>query len=398
MARTRRPSLTPDEARQLHYDALVIDAQQPVVTSGMLFTGRMRTALGQLAAAGLSQYEAEPFMAAMAAREIQTSDAARAAYLDVWRRSGVTVACGTYSPGLGRVRPSQDFERAVEALSWAHAIVEALDGDLILIRTAADIERAHRDNKHGVILDFQNTTAFWDDLDRVEQFRNLGVRMVQLTYNLRNLVGDGCTEAYQGGLSYFGREVVQRLNAARVLVDVSHCSERVGRDALALSTTPIAVSHSSSKAVCDHDRGKTDEFARAVADGGGFFGVVIVPGFITESPEATLEDFARHVEHLIDVCGIDHVGIGTDKGGPGPATDSLIEYPVTMPQQRPGDFNWFGFRQEHRLTPEHHLVGYENFADWPNLTVTLAGRGMSEGELRKLLGLNFLRVFHQSVG
>src|SRR6516225_3451386 len=137
MARTRRPSLTPDEARQLHYDALVIDAQQPVVTSGMLFTGRMRTALGQLAAAGLSQYEAEPFMAAMAAREIQTSAAARAAYLDVWRRSGVTVACGTYSPGLGRVRPSQDYERAVEALGWAHAIVEALDGNLLLIRTAA---------------------------------------------------------------------------------------------------------------------------------------------------------------------------------------------------------------------------------------------------------------------
>ena len=398
MARTRRLSLTPAEAKQLHHDALVIDAQQPVVTSGMLFTDTMRTALDQFAAAGLSQYEAEPFMAAMAAREIQTSAAARAAYLDVWRRSGVTVACGTYSPGLGRVRPSQDYERAVEALGWAHAIVEALDGNLLLIRTAADIERTHRERRHGVILDFQNTTAFGDDLDRVEQFRYLGVRMVQLTYNLRNLVGDGCTEAYQGGLSYFGREVVQRLNAARVLVDVSHCSERVGRDALALSTTPIVVSHSSSKAVCDHDRGKTDEFAKAVADGGGFFGVVIVPGFITESPEATLDDFARHVEHLIDVCGIDHVGIGTDKGGPGPATDSLIEYPATMPQQHPDDFNWFGFRKEHRLTPEHYLVGYENFADWPNLTVTLAGRGMNEDELRKVLGLNFLRVFRESVG
>jgi len=398
MARTRRPSLTPDEARQLHYDALVIDAQQPVVTSGMLFTDTMRTALAQFAAAGLSQYEAEPFMAAMAAREIQTSAAARAAYLDVWRQSGVTVACGTYSPGLGRVRPSQDYERAVEALSWAHAIVEALDGNVLLIRSAADIERTHREKKHGVLLDFQNTTAFGDDLDRVEQFRNLGVRMVQLTYNLRNLVGDGCTEAYQGGLSYFGREVVQRLNAARVLVDVSHCSERVGRDALALSRTPIVVSHSSSKAVCDHDRGKTDEFAKAVADGGGFFGVVIVPGFITEVPEATLEDFARHVEHLIDICGIDHVGIGTDKGGPGPGTDSLIEYPATMPQQRTGDFNWFGFRKEHRLTPEHHLLGYETFADWPNLTMTLASRGMNEDELRKLLGLNFLRVFRESVG
>src|SRR5205807_1838542 len=161
--------------------------------------------------------------------------------------------------------------------------------------------------KHGLILDFQNATPFGDDLDRVEYFHNLGVRMVQLTYNLRNLVGDGCNEAHQGGLSYFGREVVRRLNEHRILVDVSHCSEQVG--------------------------------------------------------------------------------IGTDKAGPGPGTESLVEYPATLPRHDPRKFTWAGFRlEEHRLTSDYHLTGYENFGDWPNLTVKLAERGFNEEELRKLLG------------
>ncbi len=396
MTQKRKPTLTPAEARQLHAEALVIDAQQPPATSGFLFTDKMRVAVAEYARQGLARDDVSSLMAVMAAREIQTSAIAREAYLDLWHKSGVTVACGTFS---GSARPGGAFERATEAIARAHAIIDALDGELRLVRRAADIEHAHREHKHGLILDFQNATPFGDDLDRVEHFYNLGIRMVQLTYNLRNLVGDGCTEAHQGGLSHFGREMVQRLNASRILVDVSHCSEQVGWDALKVSTSPIVISHSSSKAVCYHDRGKSDELAKAVADRGGFFGVVIVPGFISESAEATLDDFTRHVEHLVDIIGIDHVGIGTDKAGPGPGTESLVEYPSTMPRHRSGTFDWAGFRlTEHRLTPEYHLKGYENFGDWPNLTMHLAQRGFNEDELRKLLGLNFLRVFGEIAG
>ncbi len=396
MAQRRKPTLTPGEARQLHSEALVIDAQQPPAISGFLYTDAMRTAVAEYARKGLGRDEAGPQLAVMAAREIQTSADARKAYLDLWHRSGVTVACGTFS---GSHQPGGAFERASEAIARAQAVIDVLDGELRLVRLAADIEQSHRDRKHGLILDFQNTTPFGDDIGRVDYFYSLGVRMVQLTYNLRNLVGDGCTEAYQGGLSHFGREVVRRLNEMRILVDVSHCSEQVGWDALKVSTAPIVISHSSSKAVCHHDRGKSDELAKAVADRGGFFGVVIVPGFISESTDVTLDDFARHVEHLVDVIGVDHVGIGTDKTGPGPGTESLITYPTTMPRHRPGTFDWAGFRlKEHRLTPEYHLRGYENFGDWPNLTVHLAQRGFNEDELRKLLGLNFLRVFRDIAG
>jgi membrane dipeptidase len=391
-----RPTLTPDEARSLHHEALVIDSQQPPATTGFLFTDRMRVALAELHARKVSRDEAHPVLVDLAQQELLTSSAAREQFLEFWHASGVTVACGTYS---GAHRMSDSYDMANRRLAQAHAVVEALDGELLLCRTAADIERAHATRKHGLVLDFQNTTPYADSLDRINHFHNLGVRMVQLTYNLRNLVGDGCTETNQGGLSYFGREVVRRLNDLRTLVDVSHCSEPVGWDALKISTAPVIVSHSASKAVCYHDRGKTDELARAIAERGGYFGVVVIPGFISDKKEPTLDDFAAHVEHLVDVCGIDHVGIGTDKAGPGPGTESMIAYPPDMLKRRSAGFNWDGFRtEEHRLTPDYHLNGFEDFRDWPNLTVCLAQRGFSEAELRKLLGLNYLRVFRDVVG
>ena len=395
MAGLRKPTLSAEEARKLHYDALVIDSQQPPATSGFLFTDRMRAALEEHARQGMSRGEAGDLLAEMAAQEIRTSADARKAYLDLWERSGVTVASATYA-GPGAINDA--FERAVTRIAQARAIMDALDGELLLIRRADDIEQAYRTGKRGLILDFQNTTPFGSDLGRIRLFWNLGIRVVQLTYNLRNLVGDGCTEAHKGGLSYFGREVVRRLNELNMVVDVSHCSEQVGWDALEVSTAPVMVTHSSSSAVCYHDRGKSDRLAKTIADRGGFFGVVIIAGFIQETPEATLDDFARHVEHLVDVMGIDHVGIGSDKAGPGPGTDSLIEYPEEMPTRRPGEFDWRGFREEHRLNSEYHLKGYDDFGDWPNLTVKLAERGFNEDELRKLLALNYLRVFREIVG
>lgn len=399
MPQTKNAPLTPAEARKLHHDALVIDAQQPPATSGLLFTEKMRAILGEYLghSGGPKTRDAiAPLMEELAARELVTSAPARAAYLDLWRRAGVTVACGTYA---GTEPPSRSFELANQRLARAQAIVDALGGELIQVRRAADIERAHQTGKRGLILDFQNATPFGDDLDRVEHFFNLGVRMVQLTYNLRNLVGDGCTEARPSGLSYFGREVVRRLNDLRMLVDVSHCSEQVGWDALEVSRQPIIISHSASRAVCAHDRNKSDALAKAVADRGGFFGVVVIGGFISPRAEATLDDFADHVEHLVNGIGIDHVGIGTDKAGPGPGTESLVAYPPDLPRHDPRKFTWAGFRlEEHRLTPAYRLTGYESFADWPNLTIKLAERGFSEPELRKLLGLNFLRVFRDVVG
>lgn len=166
-----------------------------------------------------------------------------------------------------------------------------------------------------------------------------------------------------------------------------------------ISTAPVIVSHSSSKAVAEHDRGKSDELARAIAEQGGYFGVVTLPGFIRETPGASLDDVVRQIEHLVDVCGIDHVGIGADKAGPGPGASSQVEYPPSMPGQLAGEFNWTGFRvEDHRIGEEYQFEGFESLADWPNITVALAQAGFTEAELRKLLGLNYLRVFRDVVG
>lgn len=390
------PSLTPDEARQLHEEALVIDTQQPPITSGIVFTEGMKAAVEEQAARGRTRAEAAPVIEAALVRDIQTSQAARDLYLGMWRESGVTAACGTYS---GSHKLSAAFESAVRKIANAHAIVSALSDDILIARSAADIERAHAEGKRAIIIDFQNTVPFADDLDRIAIFHGLGLRMVQLTYNLQNLVADGCTETYGGGLTYFGQAVVERLNELNILVDVSHCSEQTGWDAMKVSSAPVIVSHSSSASVAKHDRGKSDDLARAIAEQGGYFGVVVIPGFIRETPGATLDDFVAQINHLVNVCGIDHVGIGTDKAGPGPSTSSLVEYPDSMPASLPGEFNWNGFRnEEHRLTDEYDMEGFKKFGDWPNLTVALAAAGYTEDELRKLLGLNYLRVFREVAG
>jgi membrane dipeptidase len=392
----RAPSLTPEEARQLHDTALVIDTQQPPITSGIVFTPLMKETVARQAERGRSRAEAGPAVEAALVRDIQTSDTAKQMYLDMWRASGVTVACGTYS---GSHKPSQAYDSAIRKIANAHGIVAACDESMMIIRSAGDAEIAHQQGRFGVLIDFQNTLPISDDLDRIATFYNLGLRMVQLTYNLNNLAGDGCTDTTKGGLSLFGKAMVEKLNEMNILVDVSHCSEQVGWDAMEISSAPVIVSHSAAKGVAFHDRGKTDELARAVAEQGGYFGVVTLPGFIRDTPGGSLDDVVRQIEHLVDVCGIDHVGIGTDKAGPGPGTSSLVEYPDSMPQSHRDDFDWIGFRsEEHRLGPEYDMDGFAKFSDWPNITVKLADAGFTEDEIRKLLGLNYLRVLRDVVG
>ena len=396
MVKQRSQTLSAEEAKQLHYEALVFDSQAPPPTRSYLFTNNMKAAIDESVARGMSQNYALELATAMVVGEVQTSVQARKAYLDIWERAGVTAASVTCA---ATSEMSVAFDDAVEAIGNTRAIVDALEDNLTVILKGRDIDRAHQDSKHGLIIDFQDTTPFGGDLGRIEFFYNLGLRIVQLTYNLRNLVGDGCLESYKSGLTYFGKEVVRCLNELGIVVDVSHSSEQVGWDALEISSDPISITHAFSSSVCYHDRGKSDELARAIADKGGYFGVLIVAGFLqNKRMVTTLDDFADHVEHMVNVMGIDHVGIGSD------LTGNIIQFPDEMPAaakhsgRRHDDFDWSGFREEHRVTGEYQMAGYTNFGDWPNITVKLAERGFNERELRQLLGLNFLRYFREVVG
>ncbi len=167
----RPPSLTPAEARELHYEALVIDAQQPPATSGFLFNDNMRAALAEMHERGVDRGIAGNRLARMAAREVQTNPEAVKDYVGLWETSGVTIGAGTYIAG-NRIEVA--FESAVKRIAEARSMIDVLGGEVALILNADDIERVYREGKHGVIIDFQDTVPFGTDIDRIDLFYNLG--------------------------------------------------------------------------------------------------------------------------------------------------------------------------------------------------------------------------------
>jgi membrane dipeptidase len=183
---------------------------------------------------------------------------------------------------------------------------------LSIVRRHEDIARAKEQKTLGLILGFQNTEMLERDIARLEVFHRLGVRIIQLTYNDRNLVGDGCLEPGDAGLSAFGRQVVERMNALGLAVDLSHCGTRTTADGIAMSKTPPLITHSGCREVYRHPRSKEDRELKAMADKGGVVGIYFMP-FIGPGPGApTVEMLMRQIDHAIRVCGVDHVGIGSD--------------------------------------------------------------------------------------
>ena len=182
---------------------------------------------------------------------------------------------------------------------------------LMSIRSAADLRAAKTGRKFGLIYGFQDTISIGDDLSRVALYHAFGLRIVQLTYNVRNLVGDGCLQPENGGLTAFGRELVAELNAKRMIVDTGHTGIRSTDDAIEASKVPIAISHSACRAIADRPRSKPDATLKKMADKGGVVGIYLMP-FLTMGPQPTSDDLVRHIEHAVDVCGEDHVGIGSD--------------------------------------------------------------------------------------
>ncbi len=305
-------------------------------------------------------------------------------YFCEWERSGVDVSCLTIGVGWGD--EPFTYEAAIRDIASYKSLFNA--GKLRCITTAADARQAHEDGVPGLILAFQNTTHFGGSLERLEQFHALGVRIMQLTYNTRNLVGDGCMEPDPQGLTPFGRDVVKTMNELGVVVDLSHVSEPTSFDAIDASDRPVAITHAMAKSVYAHDRAKTDEMIKAVgAD--GYVGVVVVPFFLTDEEPATLEHWLRHVDHIVGLVGADHVGIGTDWSP---------EFAPKLVELQNAEVEALGFRSEHRIDFGAKVEGIDAWADWPKLTQALLDHGYSDAEVRGLIGENFLRFFGSITG
>jgi membrane dipeptidase len=367
------------DAAGVHRDSIVIDSLGP--DGPAIFTSEMLAHLDKLVGAGASSVEVVEASFDFTQQELLAGRLDE--FWDGWKASGVTATSHTLG-GFGKQPFS--FEAAMRDLALITRRFDAFE-QLIKVTKAADVERAHTENRFGVILNFQNTTHFGTDLELLDQFYDLGIRVIQLTYNSRNFVGDGCTERNPSGLSNFGIQVVKRMNELGILVDVSHCSEQTGRDALEVSDRPIAVTHSFARALSDHDRGKSDDLLKLVGQD-GYIGVLLVPFFITPEPSATLDHFLDHVEHIANLVGVDHVGIGTDHSAPmpSPLIDVLDK-----------EIKRMGFREEHRVDWAAYTKGFERWEHWPNLTEALLSR-FNEDEVRGIIGGNFLRLFREVVG
>ncbi|HHY08683.1 MAG TPA: membrane dipeptidase [Corynebacteriales bacterium] len=268
-----------------------------------------------------------------------------------------------------------------------------------LVECIEDIEKAKALGKLGVILGFQDAKPIEDDLDNLEVYYALGVRIIQLTYNAQNYVGSGCCELSYGKLTYFGRKVVRRMNELGIAIDLSHCADETTMDAIETSEKPVLITHSSTRALCNaYGRNKADDQIRALASKGGAIGICLSPSFTKRNPEtlevlpSTVEDVVDHMEHVINLVGIDHVGWGSDlcvkwiEKKQTPPTSSLRHWRPLRPDV-------FGKGPTEYYDPRPEGLG--THLEMINIARCLARRGYGKEDIKKVLGGNFVRVLKE---
>ena len=290
---------------------------------------------------------------------------------------------------LGFVAGKEDpFESSVASIGrWDRAIREH-PRDLMKIDTAADILRAKAEKKIGLIYGFQNAVMMGEDASRVDLFADLGIKVVQLTYNPQNQLGGGSMAPEETPLTDFGRKVIDRLNARKVMVDLSHSGRQTCLDAAQYSKQPISINHTGCRALTDLPRNKTDEELRLVAEKGGFVGIYFMP-FLDPHGHATAAQVVAHIEHAVSICGEDHVGIGTD-GGTTPI-DDLGAYAEVLRKEHE-DRKAKGIAAPGEGADTHPFVDDLRGPDqFRKLAGLLKAKSFSEARIEKILGKNFLR-------
>jgi membrane dipeptidase len=301
------------------------------------------------------------------------------------RESGLTAVNIT----LGYVGgPEEPFEETVRTIGMWDEVLRAHPRDLLKVYSADDILRAKSENKIGVIYGFQNGAMMGTEPERVDIFGDLGVRIFQLTYNPANQLGGGSMAPETTPLTELGREVVARLNQRHLMVDLSDSGRQTCLDAANASKQPISINHTGCRALCDLPRNKTDEELRLVASKGGFIGIYFMP-FLKADGHPHAEDVVAHIDHAVNVCGEDHVGIGTD--GTVTSIDDLGQYKGYITKQIADRAKaGVGATGEH---PDVYpfVVDLRGVEQFHKLMSLLAARGYSEPRIEKIMGGNFLR-------
>ncbi len=302
-----------------------------------------------------------------------------------WSRS---VFVGIQEGGITAVNATvsvlENFRETITNLiNWEQLFIEC--NDIITpVNQVDDIIQAKRDGKTGIILGFQNSSPIEDDLGLLSILYCLGIRIIQLTYMEGNLVGSGCLERVDGGVTTYGIEMIEEMNRLGILIDLSHVGYQTSRDAVKYSNKPLAVTHANSLAIVNHKRNKPDDLLKAVAEKGGVIGATIFPPFIKAEGVADLYDFINVIDYLVNLVGIDHVGVGTD------FTEDQDE--DFFRRILTGNSNK-GPKMSLDFLPVVNPIGIQSARDFPNIATALFEHGYSTSHIGKIMGENFLRLF-----
>ena len=302
-------------------------------------------------------------------------------FLDELIQGGFHAANWTVAGGFG-----DGILSTLAKIAERYSLIEQHAKKLLLVERVADIERAKREGKFGVILGFQGIETLEGRFHLLAVFHKLGVRIVGLTYNNRNVVGSGCLEPDNGRMTRFGLEVVREMNRLGILVDLTHVGNRTSLDAAAASSAPVVFSHSNAKAVRNNPRNLTDEQIRACAATGGVIGIATFADFVGDTAggrRPTLEEYFRHIDYGVQLVGVDHVGIGTDifadpTHGTWWNSNTRMRYPEIC-----GGMTY----------DTHGLAGFEHHTEFPAVVEAMVKHGYSATDIVKIVGANWMRVF-----
>ena len=309
-------------------------------------------------------------------------------YIQWYREGGATAIAPTITGVTGNARSG------FALIGGWHRYARERD-DTLIARQATDIELAKHERKLALILHCQGTAIIEDELDLVDAYQQAGLRIVQLCYNRKDLVGDGAAEKNDSGLSHFGTALVKRLNRLGMVVDCSHTGERTSLDAVETSSDPVIISHANARALHANRRNVSNDLIREIARSGGVIGTVGFPAFLIANGQPTLDQFIDDIAYKADLVGIEHVGIGIDYyEGQHPVEDEQAALSRYRARLETGQWH----AEDYPPPPYRFPQGIETPRTLEPLTRRLLERGFSESDVRKIWGLNWIRVYRQVWG
>jgi microsomal dipeptidase-like Zn-dependent dipeptidase len=264
--------------------------------------------------------------------------------------------------------------------------------DLIMpVRAPSDILLAQQEGKVGIFFGAQNCSPIEDDIDMVAVLRQLGLLIMQLTYNNQSLLACGCYESEDSGITRFGRQVIREMNRVGMLIDMSHSGERSTLEAIELSERPVIISHANPSFFHDAKRNKSDKVLKAIAENDGLLGFSAYPFHLKNGPDCTLEDYCDMIARTVDMMGIKHVGLGTDLCQDQPT--SVLEWMRNGRWSKEMDY---GEGSAHNAGWPQPLSWLRDSRDFPNLIEGLRAKGFAEEEILRIMGRNWVELLERT--